>query len=657
MKNIKNLNPIRIIQKILPALAICILGMIVYSNSLKIPFHFDDQIFIINNPTIRNLGDIGQIFKSLLPERSRFIAFYSFALNYHFYKLDVFGYHLTNLIIHIVSSLLVWRMALLLISAPLVKDDKVFKNKDLIAFFAALLFVSHPVQTQAVVYITQRFASLATLFYLLSVVLYLKARLIGENTKARLGYFIASGLAALMGMFTKEITITIPITIVLIEVLFFGSRSKNENFFIYLKSGKRWLYLLIFLAFFLIIPKLFHFTVVDQLFSPKQSNSHDGDIITFGRYVLTQFRVSVTFIKLLFVPVSQNVDYDFALSKSLLDPETMLSFMAFSLMFLAGIMLRKKNVLASFGILWFYATFLPNFVPRSDVIFEHKLYLISFGFCFLAATIVFKKFRSKRNGIILLCIIIFIYSVLTYQRNQIWRSEVSLWTDAAKKSPFKSRALNNLGFALLKQKKFDLAFQYFNKVIKYNPAFVRSYDNRGTVYHQWNKNDLALNDFNKAIELNPGFARAYYNRANVYRDEKKYDLAIQDYSKAIELQDNYTLAYNNRGNVYSFKSEYDLAVLDYNKVLELNPGFLRAYNNRGAVYIAIKQYDLALKDLNKVINLEPKRAKSYYNRSYIYRVKNQYKEALDDAIKAKELGQPISDEYIEELRNNVLGPE
>ncbi|MBU0469243.1 MAG: tetratricopeptide repeat protein [Candidatus Omnitrophica bacterium] len=657
MKNIKNLNTVRIIHKILPALTICILGMIVYSNSLDIPFHFDDQLFIVNNPTIRNLSDSGQIFKSLLPQRSRFVAFYSFALNYHFYKLDVFGYHVTNLIIHIVSSLLVWRLALLLISAPSVKDDKAFENKDLIAFFAALLFVSHPVQTQAIVYITQRFASLATLFYLLSVFLYLKARLIGENTKARLGCFIASGIAALMGMFTKEITITIPITIMFIEGMLFGSKGKKENLLIYLRSNKRWLYLLILLSFMLIIPKLFDFTVVNQLFTPKQSNSHDGDIITFGRYVLTQFRVAVTFIKLLFVPIGQNVDYDFALSKSLLDLATMFSFIAFFLIFSVGIMLKKRNVLASFGILWVYITFLPNFIPRSDLIFEHKLYLISFGFCFLLATIVFKRFQSKRTGVIFLCIIIFTYSVLTYQRNKIWSSEVSLWSDAAKKSPYKSRALNNLGFSYLKQKEFDLAFQYFNKVIKHNPTFVRSYDNRGTVYHQWNKNELALSDFNKAIELNPSFARAYYNRANLYRDEKKYDLAIQDYSKAIDLQNNYTLAYNNRGNVYSFKGEYDLAVLDYNKVLELNPGFLRAYNNRGAVYIATKQYDLALKDLNRIINLEPKRAKAYYNRSYVYRVKKQYKKALDDAIKAKELGQAISDEYIEELRNYILGSE
>ena len=547
-----------------------------------------------------------------------------------------------------------WRFVLLLITIPSIKNDKVIKNKDLIALFSALLFVSHPVQTQAIVYITQRFASLATLFYLLSVFLYVKARLINGKLKIRSVCFVGSALAALMAMFTKEISITIPIMILLIEGLLFGSIEGKESVFGCFKGNKKsWIFLIILLAFFLIIPKLFNFSVINQLFSPKQSNSHDGDIITFGRYLLTQFRVFATFVKLLFIPIGQNIDYDFALSKSFLNAATMLSFITFSLTIVIGIMLRKKNVLASLGILWVYVTFLPNFIPRADLIFEHKLYLISFGFCLLVSITVFEKFRSKRYAVCFLCGIICTYSLLTYQRNKIWSSEVSLWSDAAKKSPYKSRVLNNLGFAYLKQKEYDLAFQNFNKVLAHNPVFVRSYDNRGTVYHHWNKYELALSDFNQAIELNPRFARVYYNRGNLYRDKKKYDLALGDYTKAIELQNNYTLAYNNRGNVHNFKGEYELAVLDYNKVMELNPGFTRVYNNRGAVYIVTKQYDLALKDLNKIINLEPQRAKAYYNRSYVYRIKKDYEKALDDAIKAKELGQVISEEYIEELKKVV----
>lgn len=623
-----------------------------YSNSLHSPFQFDDRIFIVNNPTIRDLGDIGQIYRSLLPQHSRFVAFYTFALNYHFHKLDPFGYHLANLFIHIISSLLVWRLVLLLITIPSVKDERIIKNKDLIALFSALLFVSHPVQTQAIVYITQRFASLATMFYLMSVLFYLKARLIDKDFKASLGCFVASGLSALLAMFTKEIAITIPITILLIEGLLFGSIPKKNDLIGHFKGNKKsWLLLVILLVFFLIIPKLFKFSVINQLFSPKQSNSHDGDIITFGEYLLSQFRVAVVFIKLLLVPVGQNVDYDFPLSRSFFDISTMLSFVAYSLIFVIGFMLRKKSVLASFCVFWLYVTFLPNFIPRSDLIFEHKLYLISFGFCLLMAIVTFKKFKSSKNAVIFLCAIICLYSFLTYQRNKVWNGEVSLWSDAATKSPNKSRALNNLGFAYLKQGQYDPALLYFNRAINNNPGFVRSYDNRGTVYHYRGKYDLALSDFNKALELNPNFARAYYNRGNLYRDAKKYDLAIHDYSKAIELQNNYTLAYNNRGNVHSFKGEYGLAVLDYNKVIELNPGFARAYNNRGAVYIATKQYDLALQDLNKVIGLEPDRAKAYYNRSYIYRVGKEYQKSLDDAIKAKELGQAISEDYINELRS------
>ncbi len=197
---------------------ICLVGLIAYSNSFDCSFHFDDVPTIEENIAIRNLSNVEDWWGFY---HSRPIGYLSFALNYHFNKLDVWGYHLVNLVIHIVNAILVWWLVILTMATPVMRGQPIEKHKGMMALFTALLFVSHPLATQSVTYIVQRLASLATLFYLLSLALYVKGRL-GENNKDKriLLFYGGSILCAVLGMLTKEIVFTLPFVLVLYEFSF-----------------------------------------------------------------------------------------------------------------------------------------------------------------------------------------------------------------------------------------------------------------------------------------------------------------------------------------------------------------------------------------------------------------------------------------------------
>ncbi|MBI5756468.1 MAG: tetratricopeptide repeat protein, partial [Nitrospirae bacterium] len=197
---------------------IVITTLLIYSNTFSSSFHFDDRTSIIINNKILDLSNFLDL------SGTRYVGELSFALNYHFGQFNVSGYHLVNIVIHIINGLLVWWLVILTFKTPqmggLTNNSRL---NSLIALASSLVFVSHPIQTQAVTYIVQRYASLATLFYLLSVVLFVKWRL-SSGSVSRVVFYLFSILSAVLAMKTKEISFTLPFVILLYEGIFFRDR-------------------------------------------------------------------------------------------------------------------------------------------------------------------------------------------------------------------------------------------------------------------------------------------------------------------------------------------------------------------------------------------------------------------------------------------------
>jgi len=618
--------------KLLSVIIIFCLGIIVYSNSFFCSFHFDDSDYIVRNLFIRNIQNL---FHYWIFYPCRFITFLSIAVNYHFNHLNVFGYHLFNLAVHLVCAILVWWLTLLTLSTPVMKGDKITKHADLMALFAGLVFVSHPVQTEAVTYVWQRTASMGAMFYLGSLCLYVKSRLFVSTGRHKVRpYYILSLMMAIMAMFTKENTVTLPLMIVLYEFCFFNTLN--------------WTYFAPFLLTIFVIPVTILLTKAQQ-FQAIQRFVHESGGTSPWHYLLTQFRVIVTYIRLLFLPLNQNLDYDFSISKSIFAWSVLMSFS-----FLAGILYWAKQLfsryrLVSFSIFWFFLTLSleSSVFPLKNVIFEHRLYLPLVGYSLFLVSGVYYLFSKNtiKTMVIILTLIAIFNSILTYQRNKVWKDEITLWSDVVAKSPHKARPINNRGLAYSNQGNFIQAMSDYNKAIEIDSKFTDAYINRGNIYFQSGKFDLALSEYNKVIEVDPNNPDAYYNRGNIYYQQGNSAKAIYNYNKAIGININYAQAYNNRGNLYAQEGKFTDALSDYIRAIEIVPSYAEAYTNRGTLYSQQGKFIEALSDYNKAIEINPNFAEAYYRIGNINKRQDNLTQALSDYTKAIEAKPNFADAY------------
>jgi Flp pilus assembly protein TadD, contains TPR repeats len=360
-------------------------------------------------------------------------------------------------------------------------------------------------------------------------------------------------------------------------------------------------------------------------------------------YFLTQFRVILTYIRLFILPVNQNLDYDYQLSSGFFQLKTIFSFSLLLAILATGILLFKKYRLISFGIFWFFLTMSveSSIIPISqNVIFEHRTYLPGFGF-FLALTGAFFYFFKERHikiAVIIILMIASINTVLTYQRNKIWKNEYTLWADCVKKSPNKARGHVAFGLALFNEGKMEEAIDHYNQAIRITPDYSLPYNNRGNAYVKSGQYQHAIEDYNEAIRLKKDYAEAYNNRGTSYDKLGQYQRAIEDYTEAIRLQPDFAPGYINRGLAYANLGQYQRAIEDYNEAIRLNPNHAEAYYNWGFAYLKLGQYQRAIEEFNKAINLKQDYAKAYNNRGVAYLLQGSNELGCSDARKACALG-------------------
>lgn len=541
---------------------VIILGLICYSTTFDVPFQFDDRLYVIENPLIKDIrfyiepSTAAQYNNAIYADfyhfyRTRFVGYLSLAVNYAIHGLDVRGYHVFNLTIHIINAALVYLLVLITMQTPDRNENEVSDDsRHLTAFLSAIFFVSHPVETQAVTYISQRFTSLATLFYILALLLFLLARKAacaepqltgspkGRTAAAKsAAIYCCSIVAAILAMKTKEIAFTLPFVIALYDFVFFKDTKR-----------RRLIFLMPFALTLLIIP----FSVLSI---GRSAGEMVGEIGAATRshtflprldYLVTEMRVIVTYLRLIFLPVSQNLDYDYPLSHSFLDRNVLLSMIMLVAIIACAIYLlihtrrspgANSMRTISIGIFWFFITLSveSSLIPIEDVIFEHRLYLPSVGaFMSISSTLMLfigktgrQQFTIQRRMVSLTAILAVILCYATYERNKVWQDPIALWEDVTTKSPNKSRGFNNLGFYLYKENRFEQALSAFKRSLALNPNYPNGYCNVGAVYLARGDIEAAIQYFNRAILLKPDDGLFHYNLGKAYM-AKKWELMAKE---------------------------------------------------------------------------------------------------------------------------------
>ncbi|MBK8846032.1 MAG: tetratricopeptide repeat protein [Bacteroidetes bacterium] len=514
----------------------------------------------------------------------------------------------------------------LLFTTNALKDTATNHYKKIFAIAAALLFVSHPLATQSVTYIVQRLASLVTLFYLLTITLYVKGR-VTQNNIARYACFAGALLAAILAMFTKENAFTLPFAIILVELFFLQSAKFTFNF----SRTQIAIFLAACAGFIFFVANKFSLNVLKPL-PPDVYN--DFNEISSANYLFTQFSVLLKYIQLLFLPINQNFDYDISLSKGFFEIKTILSFVLLVAILVWGIWLFNKNRIISFGIFWFFLTNLieSSIIPISDLIFEHRTYMPSVGFFLALIAGIFALLKNKNMNIALgiFGVIILVNSVLTYQRNFVWKSDFTLWSDIIKKSPDKARAYVNRGKIYNEMKQYENAIVDLTKAAEVDPRYELAYTNRGFAYKSLGNWQKGLEDYTKSIEIEAKNSLAYSNRGNIYVNLKQWDKALADYNQSIKIDPDFHLAYLNRAFVYNALEQWQKALDDCNVAIKLNPKHGGAYASRGPIYVKLGNVDSAIADYNKAIELNPTSPHSYFNRGSVYLDRKEWEKAYRD---------------------------
>jgi len=306
-------------------LLIAVLAVIIYSNSFNASWHFDDYSSILENYKIKNL------FTSLIDTLSnpRGGCDLTFAVNYYFSGTNVFGFHITNLAIHILSAFFVYLLIRFTITTQLDKssEDYSIRLKSL-PLIGSLLFVVHPIQTQAVTYIVQRYTSLATMFYLMALVLFIKARLDFIQcknkffSKSHFPFYVCSFVCALLALRTKEIAVTIPVILLLYDFVFFKkNRQSLKNTLLYLSP----FFILLFII--LIARVLYGGQNLAGLGEAIDRSFKETPRLTRQEYAVTQINVVLTYMRLILFPVNQIVYYIYPISNSIFSHYTYFSLL------------------------------------------------------------------------------------------------------------------------------------------------------------------------------------------------------------------------------------------------------------------------------------------------------------------------------------------
>lgn len=514
-----------------------LLGVLAYANVFHAPFLLDDLTNIVENPFIRMESFSGSaiwqaLTCGLIPTRP--LAYFSFALNYLVHGYALPGYHIVNLAIHILTGFVFF---LLLTRTMVLAGESREDRFPEAAFWGALLWLLHPLQTNAVTYIVQRMTSMATLFYLLAIFLYVVGRTANSLRHRRIIYSCAA-IAGMAALGSKEIAVTLPVAVVLYEWYFFQQLDRAWL--------RRKLPLLMSVIAVIAVMSLF-------FLGPHPLESIHGSYasrhFTLGERLLTESRVIFFYISLLAFPHPSRLtlEHDFSLSHALFSPPTTaLALLGLAALAATAVLFARRQPLLSFAILWFFLNlFIESSFVGLELVFEHRLYLSSI-FLFVPAVLFLQTLiKSRRFRRLFLIGVAAILCLWTYQRNMTWANPVRFWTDCVAKAPFKSRPYNELGLA----------------------------------YYEQNRLAEALPIFNEAVRLEPENPEALYNQAIVMMQMDRYAEAAQSFTIALRKAPNDPDIHNNLGVALEKLGRWPEAMRHYRRSLEIAPNHYEARRN------------------------------------------------------------------------------
>jgi Tfp pilus assembly protein PilF len=540
-------NPIALKMIVYIILAAAIWG--VYSQVTQFDFvNFDDPVYVIQNSHIQSgmtRDGLKWAFGTTYFGLWNPLVWLSFMLDYQLYGLNAGGYHLTNLVLHLLSALLLLWLLTRMTQAigP--------------SAFAAALFALHPMHTESVAWIAERKDVLSAFFWILTLCLY-----VWYIRKQVLGRYLAVLLCFACALMSKPMAVTLPVIMILMDywpLKRFEPQQGKINLLLEQLKEKT--------PFFIVSALLIVFTLTIP-------NERDLRNLPLGLSFANASVSAITYLAKTLWPHNMAVFYPFP-DKI---PLWQVSGAVILLIFIttAVILMMKRRPYLFVGWFWYIITILPviGIIHIADfAMADRYYYLPSIGIAVMLAWGIplFFPNRATRKKILFPAAIAFlaVMSVLTWRQCGYWRDSKELWTHTLQVTEDNALAYNNLGYTLFTEGKVKESIEYYNKSISITQGDASAYNKRGMAYASLGQHQRSISDFNEAIRLKPNYAPAFYNRGNIYKDLGQYKQAIKDFDDTIRLSPYYTKTYNRRAAIYLKLGNMKMVCLDAQKACEL----------------------------------------------------------------------------------------
>jgi len=481
--------------------ALALIGVVTFialSSSLGNGFtNWDDQEYVTNNPLIRTLSwdNIKIIFTTFYKEDFRHpLVLLSFAVEYHFFGLNPFIYHLDNLLLHIANACLVFMLVFAL------------SKHSVSALLAGLLFGVHPLHVESVAWVSERKDVLFALFYLSSMLLYLR-----YSERSGKGYYLLSLLLFALALLSKAMAVTLPVVLFLCDYL------KGRPF-----DRKTVLEKVpfLFLGILFVADTLFIFHSTDQIKTTHLFSFHDN--------ILTASRSVVWYLTKTVAPFSLSALYPSPETVGILEGPFLFSLLFLVAATVALIYSTRYTRKALFGALFFFITLLPvlkliPFGAGGAPVADRYMYIPAIGLFFMAGEGVNALLLRKAGGeggkkllMLFVIVVIAVFGILSFQRSKVWHDDVTLWSDVVKKYPDTVVAHYNLGRFYQQQGQYDEAVAAYGNALRLNPLLFNVRNNRGTALGQKGEYRQALAEFKEVLRIDPYNIEAGFNLAYAY---------------------------------------------------------------------------------------------------------------------------------------------
>jgi len=628
-------------RKVLLAVILFVSAFLLYSTTITHELvNYDDDWLIKDNSVIRSLSlkNIWKMFSG--PTGTDYLPLkeLSYALDYRLFENSPYGYHLTNVILYSITSILVFLFLYQL------------SGKASFSFVVSLLYIFHPIHSEVVNWASARKDCLGGLFFFAAMLFYAKFLTKTNGTKPY--QYLLSLLFFLFSLLSKPSGVMLPFLLFLMAYCFYN---EEENEFI---PSRLLINLLPFFMIAVFITLIALNTAVEK--DVVKEYWMDSAYITF----LAMVTVVAAYIRQLLFPFNLQVRYNIDLPGEITDMHVLFSICFLILLFVTLIRFRK-NKWYFFGLAWFFISLVPvsNIIPIAILKADRYIYLPSFGVMIIFGSIIFKIYKTdmkrpnpetvKFGVTVFMIFLLLSFAGIVLKRNSVWENSKKLWLDTLKKSPNDYLVMNNLGSIYNDEGDYDSAEKIFKKAISVVPEYADPYFNLSISYEEKNENENAFACLNKAIELSkenstisfkarinignlykklginekaeqqymeairvkPHLPEAYYNLAMLYKSMNLKDKAYALYKKAIDEDENFYQAYNNLGNIYMADKDFGKAQYYFEEAIRLNPKYVEVLNNLATLYIETGNSKDAVECLKKALTYDSKKYKAiiYYN--------------------------------------------